>query len=363
MKKSQTQTYLISYAAFLGFCLTVFYVFSTTPDQNTSMESETLSFKSSFPNFETQITSVGYSLPVSDLSPSELKATIQVTPCPEQFSDLQDGSQCYCSAETVNAPAALWGNKTYSVTSNICRSALHAGEIGYEGGIVTVRRDGTSCHEFPASASRGVESQPHKGVLAAAWFAGAGKKCQSLSQADLTEIRCPAQFSDLTDGQSCYCAPDRLAFSGPVWGAGPFSDDSDVCGAAQFLGVISETGGMVRVSLPETSCGQYLSATAHKVNTLSYVGLSLKAGFDGFDLSCDQQANLVCPNDFSTISSGQKCYCPTTALPETYPSYNLGPFNLMENLCEAAYHSGKISNHGGMVQPILSTDGQKALFR
>ncbi len=61
--------------------------------------------------------------------------------CPPDATGLRGTSaslRCYCSA-AATGPGDVWGTMVYTDDSNICRAAVHAGVIGWDGGIVVVR--------------------------------------------------------------------------------------------------------------------------------------------------------------------------------------------------------------------------------
>jgi len=64
----------------------------------------------------------------------------EVSICPDDFlafADTKDTLTCTCSADAT-ANGSVWGMDVYTGDSGICRSALHAGAIGRQGGQVTV---------------------------------------------------------------------------------------------------------------------------------------------------------------------------------------------------------------------------------
>ncbi len=59
--------------------------------------------------------------------------------CPidaDSFTTLRERMTCRCTARATQA-GTVWGSDTYTTDSEICRAALHAGEIGPNGGVVT----------------------------------------------------------------------------------------------------------------------------------------------------------------------------------------------------------------------------------
>jgi hypothetical protein len=61
--------------------------------------------------------------------------------CPSSGTSLANGRQsltCRCGAEAMSQ-GTVWGNETYTTDSAICRAALHAGLLGPDGGLVSLR--------------------------------------------------------------------------------------------------------------------------------------------------------------------------------------------------------------------------------
>jgi hypothetical protein len=65
--------------------------------------------------------------------------------------------QCRCDMAAM-AGGPVWGSLPYTADSNICRAALHAGNIGPEGGIVLVARV-NGMESYEGSAMNGVVSE------------------------------------------------------------------------------------------------------------------------------------------------------------------------------------------------------------
>ena len=75
---------------------------------------------------------------------------------------------------------------------------------------------------------------------------------------------------------SCTCAAGR---SGSVWGAGPYTADSDVCAAARHAGVIGADGGPV-TALAVPGLSAYSASSANGITTGSWGGYDRSMVFD-----------------------------------------------------------------------------------
>lgn len=76
--------------------------------------------------------------------------------CPAQLDASVPWLVCNCSAEAV-ANGNVYGSQVYTDDSPICRSALHAGMIGYQGGLVEVF-ESPGLPGYEAATRHGVES-------------------------------------------------------------------------------------------------------------------------------------------------------------------------------------------------------------
>ncbi len=94
-------------------------------------------------------------------------ATAQVWPgsrilgCPALLGASVPALVCNCSAEAVTK-GGVWGSEVYTDDSSICRSALHAGMIGGQGGLVDV---------FESPGLPGYEAATRHGVGSNSWGA------------------------------------------------------------------------------------------------------------------------------------------------------------------------------------------------
>jgi hypothetical protein len=61
-----------------------------------------------------------------------------VTACPSTGESLSAAITCTCSTAQTRA-GEVWGSRTYSTRSSVCRAALHAGVIPAKGGTVNIR--------------------------------------------------------------------------------------------------------------------------------------------------------------------------------------------------------------------------------
>lgn len=158
-----------------------------------------------------------------------------------------DGSRgelhrCMCSARAVagrgTSDDIVGGTDAYSNDSNTCRAALHAGVIGPQGGVVTVREQGF-IQRLRGSTRNGVTSETVEEVRETFRFV-----------VDRGVQACPATliaYARAGDHLNCTCSAEAMARTGGVWGSGPYTSDSLICRAARHAGVLPPSGGQVRV--------------------------------------------------------------------------------------------------------------------
>ena len=173
--------------------------------------------------------------------------------CPTNAMSLQGTSICSCSGATSGA---VWGSGPYTADSNICRAAQHAGAIGSGGGMVQVTMSG-GMSSYPGSSANGV-STSNWGQCGSSFSvygvqSGGGQACGRMPQGQ--------------DVYVCSCAPG--AANGTVWGTGTYTDDSNICAAAQHSGVIGAGGGNVRV-LAAPGLQSYRGSNWNGITTSDY---------------------------------------------------------------------------------------------
>lgn len=165
--------------------------------------------------------------------------------CPDRLVPGTGSLLCGCPSEAT-ATGSVWGSDPYTDDSAICRSALHAGAIGTEGGLVFVV-EAPGRPSYPASTRNSVASN----AWTSAWSRSiAFRPVAEAGDGDRPAMAaaCPANAGGLDIGARlhCGCSPESAA-SGAVWGSGPYTGDSAICRAAVHYGAIRPGGGMVRV--------------------------------------------------------------------------------------------------------------------
>ncbi|MCW5696412.1 MAG: hypothetical protein KIS96_06700 [Bauldia sp.] len=168
-------------------------------------------------------------------------------------------------------------------------------------------------------------------------------------------------------GETIACGCEVSGPGSSVWGAGPYTHDSDICIAAAHAGLLTviETPdgpalfGAVDVTGSE-GCDSYESSTANGVTTQSYgawrqsfffpavqTGLCPTAAADDGP-GVDFGDAPLCPNSMPDGVKSLTCGC-TAAAAETGFVWGTDRYSDDSSICRAALHAGAISTDGGLV--------------
>ena len=149
---------------------------------------------------------------------------------------------CHCSA-TATSKGSVFGTGFYTDDSNICRAALHAGEVTPEGGNVSFTMRKSQPH---------YDSTNRNGITSFKWGTYPGNSFTFRALSDLKE-RCPSnavQYRGHDQVISCECTAEATG-RGSIYGNGLYTDDSKICRAAVHAGEISLAGGHVALTMQE----------------------------------------------------------------------------------------------------------------
>jgi hypothetical protein len=159
--------------------------------------------------------------------------------CPDRLAAGTSALHCNCPSEAT-ATGSVWGSDVYTDDSAICRSALHAGAIGTEGGPVYV---------VEAAGQPSYPAVTRNSVAGASWPSwGRSIAFRNVSEAGAADrtasvAACPDNGAGLAMGArvTCGCSVTASA-AGTVWGSGPYTADSAICHAARHTGRVSGQG-------------------------------------------------------------------------------------------------------------------------
>jgi len=158
-------------------------------------------------------------------------AAAQSAPCPSNATSIRGSLQCACPS---GAPSgSVWGTGIYTSDSNICTAAIHAGVIGTGGGQILVVMGGRQ-ESYSGSSQNGITTSDW-----GAWDNSFTLMRVSMETPDCSTMPVGAEMHE------CRCPAGP--YGGSAWGSGPYTNDSNICVAAQHSGVISAAGGSVRV--------------------------------------------------------------------------------------------------------------------
>ncbi|WP_412060842.1 LCCL domain-containing protein [Rubrivirga sp. IMCC45206] len=159
----------------------------------------------------------------------------------------------------------VWGSNPYTDDSSVCRAAVHAGAIDWAGGAVTLEaRPGQP--SYPGTARNGVTTLDY-----GSW---GGSFAVVTVAADPTVgwDADAAAYRGTSARVTVVCPPARSAADRghPVWGSGPYTDDSSVCRAAVHAGAITYADGGKVIFEPRPGQDGYAGSVRNGVETLDY---------------------------------------------------------------------------------------------
>lgn len=170
--------------------------------------------------------------------------------CPSKMSS---GTVLTCSCAARDAASGpVWGTDVYTDDSSVCRAAVHAGIIGFDGGVVTVVAL-PGRQSYAASERNGVVSERWASWGRSIAFRAAnittGPGGGTLRPRQSSAPSCPSDAQRIgTAGLTCRCGGGSRG-AGPVWGSGPYTADSSICNAAVHSGLITDDGGVVTLRI------------------------------------------------------------------------------------------------------------------
>lgn len=161
--------------------------------------------------------------------------------CPSQMYKADDDLICRCRKTEGGNP--VWGTDIYTDDSALCHAAVHAGVIPQSGGVVHVRRV-AGRDSYQGSTRHGFVSQSYGAYESSIQFDTPQQVARMLGGVKL----CPVLYSAALPNWSgdCRCEPGRV---GMVQGSNPYTEDSNICGAAVHAGLIGrDSGGVIHVA-------------------------------------------------------------------------------------------------------------------
>ena len=144
-----------------------------------------------------------------------------------------------CSCPPMSeAYGFVWGTDVFTLDSDVCMAALHAGAIGIGGGAVTASALPGQA-SYVGTMSNGVPSRDWGSYDASFMFETPEPAPVKYGSNDAC-----FGFPESLDMLTCSCTPQATA-KGTFWGNDPYTIDSDICIAARHSGIIGPEGGTV----------------------------------------------------------------------------------------------------------------------
>ncbi len=265
--------------------------------------------------------------------------------CPADFQNQSAPITCSCAPEAALS-GAVWGSRTYTTDSRVCRAAVHAGVIPAAGGVVVVT-PAAGLQAYAGSAANGVTTSNYGPWSASFTVAAPGAAAAA----------CPNTFQNQSAPLTCACTTEA-ALSGTVWGSGTYTTDSRICRAAIHAGAIPVTGGTVTVT-PAPGLQAYAGSAANGITTSNYGPWR-----ESFTVAAAGAAPAVaaapaaCPSNFQNQSAPLSCTCATEAI-LSGSVWGTGTYTTDSRVCRAAMHAGVIPVTGGLVN-IEPAPGQQS---
>ncbi len=179
-----------------------------------------------------------------------------------------DGSTHTLSCTPHGTVFTVWGAGTYTDDSSICTAAVQSGLITVADGGTVTYQIAAGLASYPSGSAHGIDSSSYGSWDGSFTFPAATGKISIAAGPESWSETATDYRGDKNKQITVTCSKDGSL--GSVWGRGPFTDDSSICTAAVFAGLITRTaGGTVLVQIAP-GAKSYKGATAHGVTTADY---------------------------------------------------------------------------------------------
>ena len=211
-------------------------------------------------------------------------AQAQSSPCPGNMSsyfNLKNGESIKCTCPALAGGRTVWGTARYTIDSDVCRSAVHAGAAPAAGGEVTVYLS-EGCPIFRSNAKNGVQSSNYGPYGRTYHFVKDAPPCEVQTKDDPV-ADCPfsmSVFAQMKPGQAwrCKCTEQRMKSAGSVYGDGRYTTDTNTCTAAKHAGVLKDAGGEVTVYTDE-GCKRFAAAAKNGITSREWGAYAMSYAF------------------------------------------------------------------------------------
>lgn len=245
--------------------------------------------------------------------------------------------------------SSVWGTDMYSDDSSICTAAVHAGVIGWGGGVVTIQiqpgmpsyqpstRNGVTTQSWPAwtgsfsfANGGGVTADPQ------AW----GRNAQGyIGQSGPITMNCPGGGSP-----------------GSVWGTDYYTSDSSICTAAVHAGVINMGRGGTVTFYMSGGLSAYPGSSRNGINTSTWGSYTSTFAFTPNPPS-NARGISWSTDGASVVSTGQSAVVLCSPGGSASSVWGTDVYSSDSSVCTAAVHAGVIGWNGGAVM-VTGVGGQ-----
>ena len=215
---------------------------------------------------------------------SATPAYAESSPCPgnmASYFNLKNGEMVKCTCPALAGGRTVWGTARYTIDSDVCRAAVHAGAAPAAGGEVTVYL-AEGCPIFRSNAKNGVQSTNYGPYGRTFHFTKDAPDCDVQTKDDAV-TDCPfsmSVFAQMKPGQSwrCKCSDTRMKNIGTVYGDGRYTTDSNTCTAALHAGVLQLAGGEVTMHTDE-GCKRFSAAAKNGITSREWGAYAMSYAF------------------------------------------------------------------------------------
>jgi len=178
---------------------------------------------------------------------------------------------------------------------------------------------------------------------------------------------CPRNAKGLTglpSGQALRCLCSAGQMRGSVWGSGRYTTDSSVCRAARHAGVVSRTGGIVRI-YAGGGCRRFDGSVRNGIKTGRWGPYRRTFGFRNPLPPCAENAAAgggdddggggemlaACPRNMKgrSLAPGQALRCSCAPRQMVGSVWGTQRYTTDSSVCKAARHAGAVGPNGGNI--------------
>ena len=180
----------------------------------------------------------------------------------------KNGQSFQISCTSQGTPSTVWGAGTYTDDSSICTAAVQSGLITVAAGGTVTYQIAPGLDTYAAGVAHGITSQSYASWDGSFTFPSASATVPTIASTASWSQNMSA-YAGKNGKQVTIVCPGKGTL-GSVWGSGPFTDDSSVCSAAVFAGLVTVAKGGTVVATIAPGQNSYKGSTANGVTTQDY---------------------------------------------------------------------------------------------